>query len=181
MVVSLLLLFIIHCAAFREKNPTHGKQRIYWPMRIVAPIPKNPASKAKFAKKQTLISAEILHPLWTNVFKSQITTFYYFSPRKKLVKKNFAAAILHPLQAEALLFPKDSKILKRLDNGIWEVGTKRPLNGVKNTDSKKIMLSKAKFTQKIIFCAAILHPLLVKVFQSQTISFHYFSPRIRNL
>ena len=37
-----------------EKNPGYGRQSISPPMRIVAPIPKNPASKAKFAKKQTI-------------------------------------------------------------------------------------------------------------------------------
>ena len=66
-----------------------------------------------------------------------------------------------------------------------------------STDTKKILLSKAKFAQgereggkicpgrggreegKIcpkfsFFCAAISHPLLVKVFTSETTSFHYF-------
>ena len=59
---------------------------------------------------------------------------------------------------------------------------KRPLNGVRNTDTKKILLSKAKFAQKqTFFRAAILHPLLEKVFQSETASFYYFYPRILNL
>ena len=33
----------------------------------------------------------------------------------------------------------------------------------------------------IFFCSAILHPLLLKVWKSETSVFHYFSPRITNL
>ena len=36
------------------KNPPYGRQNISRPMRIVAPIPKVPASKAKFAKKNQM-------------------------------------------------------------------------------------------------------------------------------
>ena len=36
----------------------------------------------------------------------------------------------------SLLFPKDSKILNSFDIGLWEVGTKRPLNGVRKCDRK---------------------------------------------
>ena len=81
-----------------------------------------------------------------------------------------------------LLFPKDSENLKSLDIGLWEVGARRPLNRVRNTDTKKILLSKAKFAEKLtLFCAAIFHPLLKKVFKSETTSLFYFSPRIANL
>ena len=45
------------------KNPAYGRQSISRPMRIVAPIPKNPASKAKFAEKETFYCEVILHPL----------------------------------------------------------------------------------------------------------------------
>ena len=59
--------------------------------------------------------------------------------------------------------------------GLWEVGAKRLFNGVRNIDTKKILLSKAKFAPKqTFFCAAILQHLLVKVFKSETTSFHYF-------
>ena len=34
-----------------------------------------------------------------------------------------------------------------------EVEAKRPLNGVKNTDTKKILLGKAKFAKKTLFFA----------------------------
>ena len=35
-----------------KKNPANGRQSISRPMRIEAPIPKNPDSKAKFAEKR---------------------------------------------------------------------------------------------------------------------------------
>ena len=35
-----------------------------------------------------------------------------------------------------------------------------------------------KSVKNVFFAAAILHPLLTKVFKSETRSFHYFSPRI---
>ena len=50
-----------------------------------------------------------------------------------------------------LLFLKDSENQKSLDNGLWEVGAKRPLNGVRNINTKKTLLSKAIFTQKQYF------------------------------
>ena len=46
-----------------KKYPAYGRQSISRLMRIVAPIPKNPASKAKFAKKQKKNCVAILHPL----------------------------------------------------------------------------------------------------------------------
>ena len=52
-----------------------------------------------------------------------------------------------------LLFPKDSKKLTSLDIGLLEVVVKRPLNGVRNNNTKKILLSKAKFAQKQTFFA----------------------------
>ena len=70
----------------------------------------------------------------------------------------------------------DSENLKNLDIGLWELGAKRPLNEVRNTDTKKILLRKAKFAFKKF--AAILHLLIEKLFKSETTSFHYFSPRI---
>ena len=39
-----------------KKNPAYGRQSISQPMRIVAPIPKNPASKAKFVKNLTFFA-----------------------------------------------------------------------------------------------------------------------------
>ena len=69
-------------------------------------------------------------------FKSETTSFHNFSQRF-------------------------SKIYKIFDIGRQGVGAKRPFNGVKNTTTKKILLSKAKFDKKN-FCTAILHSLLVK-------------------
>ena len=37
-----------------------------------------------------------------------------------------------------------------------------------------------RISKNIFFCAAILHPLLLKVFKCETISFNYFSPRTSN-
>ena len=65
-----------------------------------------------------------------------------------------------------LLFPKDSENLKSLDIGLREVGEKRPLNGVRNTDTKKFLLSKAKFTQKqTFFLRSDFTPYISKGFQ----------------
>ena len=68
---------------FRQKNPANGRQSISWPMRIVAPIPKHPASKAKFVENLTFFAqqfytlyeqkysnlrpllSELLHLLWS--------------------------------------------------------------------------------------------------------------------
>ena len=41
---------------FILKNPAYGRQSISRPLRIIEPIPKNPASKAKSAKKQTFFA-----------------------------------------------------------------------------------------------------------------------------
>ena len=68
-----------------------------------------------------------------------------------------------------LHFPKDSENLKSVDIWLWEVGTKRHLNGV-NKWKKSI--------KKTFFGAAILNPLWAKVFKSETTTFHYFSLRI---
>ena len=82
----------------------------------------------------------------------------------------------------SMTFPQGFKNRKSLDIRIWEVGAKRPLTRVRNTFTKKILLIKAKFAQKQTFlCAAILHPLLFKVFKSETTSLHYISLRIPNL
>ena len=40
---------------------------------------------------------------------------------------------------------------------------------------------KAKFAEKLFFCAAILNPVIGKVLKSETNFFNYFSPRILNL
>ena len=64
--------------------------------------------------------------------------------------------------------------------GLREVGAKRPVKGVRNTNTKKILLNKEKFAKKKLFLRGDLHPLLVKVFKSETTSLHYFVPRIPN-
>ena len=77
---------------------------------------------------------------------------------KKICKKNlFRSGNFTPFMSNSfqigdhffsLLFPKDSENLKSLDIGLLEVGAKRRLNGVRNINTKKILLSKAKFSQK---------------------------------
>ena len=95
----------------------------------------------------------ILLPLWAKVFKSETPSFRYFSPR-----------IL-----------KIYKVLT-LDFWKWE---KRPLNGVRNNDTKKILLIKAKFAQKHFFCAAILPPKLVKFSSLRPLLYINFSQGFR--
>ena len=69
-----------------------------------------------------------------------------------------------------LFFPKDCEYLKSLDIGLWEVGAKRPLNGVnKWRKSVKNFFRRGNFT-----------PLSSKKIKSETTSFHYFYPRILN-
>ena len=108
--------------------------------------------------------------------------------RKKSIKTCFATAIytfyeqkfsnLRPLLT--ITFPQGFQKSKKFGHWTSENGVKRPFKGARNTVTNKILFSKAKFTQKQT-CAVILHPLLVKVFKSETTSFHYFSPRILNL
>ena len=72
-------------------------------------------------------------------------------------------------------FPKSKKF------GHWTLGSGGKKTGKQSEKHQyqNIPLSKAKFAQKLIFfCAAILHPLLVKVFKSETTSFLYLPPRI---
>ena len=52
------------------------------------------------------------------------------------------------------------------------MGAKRALSQVRNTDNKKIPLSKEKFAKKLFFLQP-LHPLLVKVCKSESTSFHF--------
>ena len=56
-------------------------------MQIVAPISKNPASKAKFAKKQQLFFAQQFYTLYEKKIKSETASFNYFSPRTPKIKK----------------------------------------------------------------------------------------------
>ena len=73
---------------------------------------------------------------------------------KKSVKNFFRRGYLTPFKFSNLrpiLFPEDSKNLKGFHIGLWEVGANRPLKGVRNTNTKKILLRKAKFSQKLTF------------------------------
>ena len=94
---------------FVLKNPANGRQSISQPMRIVAPIPKNPDSKAKIADKKIKL-------------KKNARRFYTLCKLKKWY--------LRPL-----LF-KDSKSLKMLDIRLWKVGAKRRLNGTSKVNTQ---------------------------------------------
>ena len=84
--------------------------------------------------EKTFFAAAIVHPLWAKVFKYEITSFHYF-------------------------FPKDSKNLKSLNSGLWEVGAKRLVNW--------------------LFYARRCYTLFLVTFNiSETTSFNYFSQRI---
>ena len=80
-------------------------------MRIVAPIQKNPASKAKFAEKLT------------SFFRGDFTPF---------MSKSFQ--IWDPFFS--LLSSNDSEYLKSLYIGLQEEGAKRLLNGVRKCDGQ---------------------------------------------
>ena len=70
--------------------------------------------------------------------------------KKKSVKNFFRRGFFTPFKFSNL-FPKDSKNLKRFHIGLWEVGTKRLLKGVRKTNTKKILLRRAKFSKKLTF------------------------------
>ena len=105
-------------------------------------------------------------------------TFKRSEQVKKSEKNFFCCGAFTPFMSKSfqiwdhffpLLFPKDSENLKSLDIWLREVGAKRPLNGVRNTVTEKILLSKAKFAQKLIFfCAQGLKTLYYWKFSSLT-------------
>ena len=106
--------------------------------------------------------------------------------RRKNVKKLFCHGDITPFMRKSFkirdhffswFFPKDSKILKCLDIGFREVGAKILLNGVRNTDTKKILLSKAKFAQNLYFLRNNLTPFKSKSFQIWDHFFPLFSPK----
>ena len=75
-----------------------------------------------------------------------------------------------------VLFLQVLRKSKRVAHWTLGSGGKRPLKAVSNTNTKKVLLSKAKCAHKtnFFFCAAILHPLLVKVFPPETTFFITF-------
>ena len=151
------------------KNPAYWRRSIYWPLRIVAPIPKNPANKAKFAKKKTLFLRSNFTPFRSKSIQCETTSFHYFSQGFRICKKCvhwtlgrgdkktfkrreqtlkisktlFWSGNLTPFISKSfqiwdhffkLPFHKDSEYLKSLNIGLWELGAKRPLNGVRKCD-----------------------------------------------
>ena len=134
----------------------YGRQSISWPMRIVALNQRNPASKAKFAKKNLFF-------VW------QFYTLY---------KQKFS----NPRSLLYITFPQGFWKSKKF--GLLEVGAKRPVNGVRNTNTKKSY--SVRQNSPIFFFLGggrdfTPLALLVKVFKLETTSFHYFFPSIPNL
>ena len=125
--------------------------------------------------------------------------------QKKLIN---CVAILHPLLVKVFKSETtslNSESLKISDIQLQEVGAKRRLNATSKVNIRththkhmdghfdlykafaqranafQILFSKTKIHPKNNFvCAAILHPVLVKVFKSETTSCNYFSQRILN-
>ena len=146
------------------------RQSIFRLMRIVALIPKNMAKFAKnFARQfHTLYEQKSSHlrPLLSitlsqgfrksNFFRTLDfekwgqKTFEQSKQTNKYVKKKITRQFYALYEKKfqiwdnfiPLLFSKDSENLKSFDIGFQEVGANRPLNGVRNTDNKKILLSK---------------------------------------
>ena len=86
-------------------------------MQIVPPIPKNPASKAKFVKNKKKL---FLCGNFTTLRRKFIQIWDHFFP---------------------LVFPKDSESLTSLDIGLKKVGAKRRLNGVNKGEKKSFFIS----------------------------------------
>ena len=64
-----------------------------------------------------------------------------------------------------LLFPKGSKNQKSLDIRLWEVGAKRPLNGVRNNDTKKSCSVRQNLPKNKLFLRVDFAPLISKSFK----------------
>ena len=52
-----------------------------------------------------------------------------------------------------------------MDIGLQAMGSKRPLKGVRNTNTKKVLLSRAKFAQKPFFLRGDFSPFFSESFQ----------------
>ena len=94
-------------------------------------------------------------------------------PRRFYILYEQKVSILRPLLS--ITFPQWFWKSKKF--GYWTLGNgaSRQLIGVRYTATKKSCSERQNSTKKIFFfCAAILHPLLLKVFKSETTSFHYF-------
>ena len=109
--------------------------------------------------------------------------------RKKLLKKK-CAAILYPFWAKcsnlrpllSIAFPQGFWKSKKFGHWTSGNGGKRPLNGVRNTDTKKSCSVRQNLPKNKLFLTRHFYTFfLLTVFKSETISFHYFSPKIPNL
>ena len=71
-----------------SKNPAYGRQSISRPMRIVAPIQKNPASMAKFAEILTFF-ARRFYTLYEQKFYNLRPLLFITFPQGFRISKKF--------------------------------------------------------------------------------------------
>ena len=71
----------------------------------------------------------------------------------------------------SITFPQGFQNKKKSAHWTLGSGGNRPLKGVRNTKTKKILLRKATFAKKITFFVTIFYPLLVNFVKSETTSF----------
>ena len=170
-----------------EEKSAYGRQSISRPLRIVAQRPKNSSSKAKFAVYEQSFQLwgdffPLLFPQrfwkskkfgnWTSESGGTKTFKRIEQLKKKNLKKKkknfFCSGNFTPCMSKSfqiwdhfflLLFPKDSENLKSLHIGLWKMGAKIPLKGVRNTNTKTILLSKEKLPKNKLFFARQFYTL----------------------
>ena len=129
------------------------------------------------------ITKNIGHPTSGSGVKKTVKR--YFKSEKKRRKKTFFFArrfqtifkqkcsYLRPLLS--ITFPQGFQISKIIGHPTLGSGGKKTVK--KDPKPKKTKKSE----EKNFFCAAILDNFQTKMFNSETTSFHYFSPRISNI
>ena len=88
-----------------------------------------------------------------------------FLPRQFYTLYEHKFSNLRPLLS--ITFPKDSENLKSLHIGLQEAGGKRPFKGLRNTNTKKFLLNKAKVAKKKYkyILSNDFSPFISKIFQ----------------
>ena len=113
-----------------------------------------------------------------NKLKKSVKNFFLPLQFFTLFQQKFST--LRPLFS--ITFPRGVKKSKKYGHWTSRNAGKKTVKRSEKHWYQKVLLSKAKFApEQYFFWAAILHPLLVKVFKSEITSFHYFSSRILNL
>ena len=113
-----------------------------------------------------------------NKWKNSCTNFFCRDDFTSFNEQKFS----NLRQLLSLTFPQEFQKSKKFGHWNSKSGGKKTVIKVNITNTKKILLSMAKFAQKQTFFARRFYTLLlVKVFKSEITSCHYFSPRIPNL